>query len=160
MRWDSMDYAMTVVLSTILGGYFGSRLMSTIREEKGYTYGISSQTRICRDSLLFSITTDVASAYAEPALSAIFDELRKLCDEPVPNEELDLVRKCMIGDFMRSIDGVFERSERYCQQLVANIDERFTDNLLRAVDTVTPDRLQLLAKQLFRPEELLVVNVG
>lgn len=160
MAWDSMDYARFMVLSTLLGGYFGSRLMSNIREDKGYTYGITAQTRICRGSLLFSIATDVASEYADPAIAEIFHELQRLIDEPVPADELDLVRKCMMGDFMRSVDGIFERSERYGQQLVAGIDERFTDNYFKAIDTVTPAQLQQIAKQLLRPEELLVVNVG
>ena len=160
MSWDSMDYAHFMVLTTMLGGYFGSRLMSNIREDKGYTYGIYSQTRICRGSIVFSITTDVASENAEPALAEIFHELKRLCDEPVHQEELDLVRKCMLGDFMRSVDGIFERCERYGQQLVAGISERFTDNYFRAIDTVTPEQLQQIAKQLFRREELLAINVG
>ena len=160
MPWDSMDYARFVVLTTLLGGYFGSRLMSNIREDKGYTYGIYSQTRICRGSLLFSIVTDVASDVANAALAEIMHEVDRLRDEPVTTEELDLVRKCMLGDFMRSVDGVFERSERFGQQLIADIDERFTDNLFRAIDTVSPEQLQSLAKQLLQKEELLVVNVG
>lgn len=158
MQWDSMDYARTVVLSTLLGGYFGSRLMSNIREDKGYTYGIYAQTRICRESLLFSISTDVSPENADNALSEILLELRRLCDEPVPDEELDLVRKCIIGDFMRSVDGIFERSERYCQQLSAGIKESFTDNLFEAVKSTTPTELQSLAQRLFNPKELLIVK--
>lgn len=160
MRWDSLDYSRFMVLCTLLGGYFGSRLMSNIREDKGYTYGIYSQTRICRGSLVFSISTDVASGVAEQALAEIEHELQRLCDEPVPDSELELVRKCMLGDFMRSVDGIFERSERFCQQLTAGIDESFTDNYFRAIDTVTPEELQQIAKRLLRPEELLKVNVG
>lgn len=160
MRWNDMDYARFMVLCTILGGYFGSRLMSNIREDKGYTYGIYSQTRICRGSLLFSIMTDVASDVADAALDEIMYELRRLCDVPVGEEELELVKRCMLGDFMRSVDGVFERSERYVQQMTAGIDESFTDNYFRAIDTVTPEELQHIAKQLLRPEELLIVNVG
>lgn len=160
MKWDSIDYARFVVLSTVLGGYFGSRLMSNIREDKGFTYGIYAQTRICRGSLLFSISTDVASENAERAITEIMYELQRLCIEPVSAEELDLVRKCMLGDFMRSVDGIFERCERFGYQLVAGINERFTDNYFSAVDNVTPEQLQHIAKQLFRPEELLIVNVG
>ena len=160
MRWDSLDYSRFMVLSTLLGGYFGSRLMSNIREDKGYTYGIYSQTRICRGGLIFSIITDVASDVAEQAMSEILYELQRLREEPVPDSELDLVRKCMLGDFMRSVDGIFERCERFGQQLTAGIDERFTDNFFHAIDTVTPSELQQLAKQLLPSEELLKINVG
>lgn len=160
MTWDSMEYARFMVLSTLLGGYFGSRLMSNIREDKGYTYGIAAQTRICRGSLVFSITTDVDSCNAEKALHEILYELQRLRDETVPVEELELVRKCMLGDFMRSVDGIFERSERYGQQLIVGIDERFTDNFFQAIDSVTPEELQLLAKRVLVPDELTIVNVG
>ena len=104
--------------------------------------------------------TDVASDVADAALDEIMYELRRLCDVPVGEEELELVKRCMLGDFMRSVDGVFERSERYVQQMTAGIDESFTDNYFRAIDTVTPEELQHIAKQLLRPEELLIVNVG
>ncbi|MBQ7062573.1 MAG: insulinase family protein [Bacteroidales bacterium] len=163
--WDDKEYARFMVLSTLLGGYFGSRLMSNLREEKGYTYGVNAMTQIFRGSLAFFIVTDVAADKAEAALDEIRGELERLCNEPVERDELELVRTCMLGDFLHSIDGVFERSERFCQMLSTGVDERFTDNCMAVLDpdgpdAVTPEQLQDLACRLLRSELLLQVSAG
>lgn len=163
--WDDIDYSHFMLLSTVLGGYFGSRLMSNLREDKGYTYGINSMTQIYRGSLAFHIVTDVAADKADAALSEIVKEMQRLCEQSVPEGELDMVRNCLLGDFMRSIDGVFERGERFCQMLTAGITEKFTDNLMtvlnpNAIEYATPHILQQLARSLFRPENYVIVSAG
>ena len=160
LAWDSEAYARFLVLNTVLGGYFGSRLMANIREEKGYTYGIYSQTRLLRGSIVFSICTDVGAADARAALEEIYGEMQRLCDEPVPEEELEVVRNYLVGDFLRSIDGIFERSERFRQMTATGIDERFTDLSLHAMEHVTPQQLQDLARQTLRRELMTQVVVG
>ena len=160
MSWDNPDYTYFMILNTVLGGYFGSRLMTNIREEKGYTYGIYSMSNMVRGSSVFYITTDVASEYAEPALNEIYKELSKLCNETVSDDELSLVCNYMAGDFLRSIDGIFERSERYYNMLDVQIDERFTANFFNALKTVTPEKLQLIAERMFDRQELYEVVVG
>lgn len=162
MRWDDRQYAEFMVLSTALGGYFGSRLMSNIREEKGYTYGINAMTQISRGTISFFIVSDVAADKAEPALQEINRELQRLRNELLPVDELELVRMCMLGDFMRSVDGVFERSERFCQMMTTGVDERFTDNYMSVLEPggVTAQRLQELASQLLDPSTMVAVNCG
>lgn len=157
MSWDSKSYARLQVLSTLLGGYFGARLMTNIREDKGYTYGIYSRTRIVRDSLSFCISTDVGSQYVDATLKEIYYELQRLCDEPVADEELDLVRKVMEGDFIRSVDGIFECSERYRQMCATHVTEVFKDNYFEAVRGVSPVELQQLAQQYLHPSMLTEV---
>ena len=129
--------------------------MTNIREEKGYTYGIYSMSNMVRGSSVFYITTDVASEYAEPALNEIYKELSKLCNETVSDDELSLVCNYMAGDFLRSIDGIFERSERFYNMLDVQIDERFTANFFNALKTVTPEKLKSLAAQIFDRSEKL-----
>ena len=146
MSWDSPDYARFMVLNTVLGGYFGSRLMSNLREDKGYTYGIYSTTQIFRGSIVFYITADVAAQATEDAIVQINHEIERLRQEPVSQDELDRVRNYMMGDFIRSIDGAFEISERYRQMVSTGIDDRITTHLLDAVATVTPDQLLSLAQ--------------
>ena len=147
MGWESVDYARFMVLSTVLGGYFGSRLMSNIREEKGYTYGIYSMTQIHRGSILFYITADVAAEAEEAAMGEVMKEVRRLREEAISEEELDRVRNYMAGDFIRSIDGVFEVSERYRQMVSTGVDERLSSSLLDAISSVTPVQLQDLAQR-------------
>lgn len=160
MRWDDPECGAMLVLNFILGGYFGSRLMSNIREDKGYTYGIGSQCAMLRGCMALSISTDVGSDVEQLALKEIYHELDRLCQEPVPADELALVRNSMIGDFLRSIDGIFERSDRFRMMLSTNIDERFRDHQLEAIQNVTPAQLQDLAQRLFQPDEMIEVVAG
>ena len=158
LAWSDPDYARFLVLNTILGGYFGSRLMSNIREDKGYTYGIYSMTQVFRGSVVFYITADVAADVTQAAVDEVFCEIRRLQDEPVPQEELELVRNYMMGDFIRSIDGTFELSERYRQMVATDVTEQLTRNLLDAIQHVTPERLQSLARTYLT--DLLTVTAG
>lgn len=158
--WNSMDYAYFLVLNTVLGGYFGSRLMTNIREEKGYTYGINSMTNLLRDSIVFYITTDVANEVADAALAEIYNEIEKLCSEPIRNDELNLACNYMAGDFLRTIDGIFERSERFYGMLDQLVDERFSENLFDALSSVTPSKLTDIAKRTLSSLELYEVVAG
>lgn len=160
LPWDSMDYARFMLLTTILGGYFGSRLMSNIREDKGYTYGIYARTQIYRGVIVFFITADIAAGKAEAALDEVFKELELLRSKPVDDEELALVKNVLAGDFLRSVDGVFERSARFCDMLGTGVDERLTDNLRLALEETTPAQLQELAQQWLAPADMTVCLAG
>ena len=156
--WDDPRYSRFMVLSTVLGGYFGSRLMTNIREDKGYTYGIYSQTQVFRGSIVFFIVADVAAEATQAAVDEVFNEIRQLQGEPVGGEEMERVRNFMMGDFIRSIDGSFEQSERYRQMTSTNVTEQFSANLIDAIQTTTPAEVQSLAQQLL--SDLFVVTAG
>ena len=158
MPWDSPDYARFMVLNTVLGGYFGSRLMSNIREDKGYTYGIYSVTQIHRGSIVFYITADVAADVAQAAVDEVMNEINRLQQQPISEEELERVRNYMMGDFIRSIDGVFDLSERYRQMVATHVGEQLTTNLLDAIATATPEQLQTLAQTYLSDLVTVVVN--
>ena len=147
LKWHQEEYGRFMVLNTVLGGYFGSRLMSNIREDKGYTYGIYSTTQVHRGSIVFYITADVAAEATQAAVAEVYKEIDCLKQEPVPNDELERVRNYMMGDFIRSIDGAFEISERYRQMASTGVDDRITTHLLDAVATVTPAQLHELAQK-------------
>lgn len=159
-RWDSVDYARFMLLTTLLGGFFGSRLMSNLREDKGYTYGIQAHTQIYRGVIVLYITTDVAASAADAAEEEIRRELQRLCDEPVGDDELAMVKTVLIGDFIRSVDGVFERSERLRSMLATDVDETFTDNLREALQTTTADHLLQLSRRFLQPADMLYCRAG
>ena len=160
LKWNDPDYARFVLLTAMLGGYFGSRLMGNIREEHGYTYGIYAHTRICRGVIVFFITTDVASDTCVAAEEEIKHELQRLCDTPADENELELVKKVVVGDFIRSVDGVFERAERFGSMLSTGVDETFTDNLRTAIKETTADQLHVLAQRLLNPDSMLYCRVS
>ena len=93
------DYPKVTVLNTILGGYFGSRLMSNIREDKGYTYGIGSGLASMQQSGYFYIATEVGADVCKAAIKEIYFEIEKLQQDLVPDEELNLVRNYLAGSF-------------------------------------------------------------
>jgi len=149
-----------MILTTLLGGYFGSRLMSNLREDKGFTYGIYARTQIYRGVIVFFITADVAASAADAAEKEILYELQRLIDKPVSEEELDLVKVVLAGDFIRSVDGVFERAARFGDMLGTHVTEQLTENLREALGSVTPQQLQQLAARILRSDQLCVCRAG
>lgn len=160
LAWDDPDYARLMVLVTMLGGYFGSRLMSNLREDKGYTYGIYARTQLYRGAIVFYITADVAADVADDAEKQIVCELQRLVDESAPDDELDMVRTVLAGDFLRSVDGIFERSSRFCDMLGTAVTERLTDNLREALADVTAVDLQHIAARFLAPEDMTFCRAG
>lgn len=160
LSWDDPDYARLMVLVTLLGGYFGSRLMSNLREDKGYTYGIYARTQVYRGAIVFYITADVASSTADDAEKQIVYELQRLVDEPVTANELNMVRTVLAGDFLRSVDGIFERSSRFCDMMGTAVTERFTDNLRQTLSDVTPSDLMRIATQFLSPDTMTFCRAG
>jgi zinc protease len=93
------------LLNALLGGYFGSRLMTNIREDKGYTYDIfSSMDQMLYDGY-FSISTETTPKYVEPLIQDIYLEIEKLQNDPIPQEELTMVKNYLMGSFMNLLDG-------------------------------------------------------
>ena len=160
LAWDDPDYAQFMLLTTLLGGYFGSRLMSNLREDKGFTYGIQAHTQIYRGVIVFYITADLAASTVNSAEEEIRRELQRLCDEPVGDDELSMVKTVLVGDFIRSVDGVFERSERLRGMLATGVTETLTDNLRRALHEATPDSLRSLAQQFLAPGSMVYCRAG
>jgi zinc protease len=154
------DYFGMQVLNTILGGYFGSRLMNNIREDKGYTYGIGSAIASLQNGGYFFISTEVGVDVCSAAVSEIYAELKNLRDNPVSIEELELVRSYLMGTFLRSIDGPFALSEKFNSILPYNLGYDFYERYLNTVRTITPVQIQELAKTYLRQEDMVELIVG
>jgi predicted Zn-dependent peptidase len=99
------DNAVFFVLNTLFGGYFGSRLMASIREEHGYTYDIhSSMDQMMYDGC-FYVSTEAANEYVEPVLKEIYAQMELLREKKVGNAELEMVKNYIMGNFMNVLDG-------------------------------------------------------
>lgn len=101
------DYPGLYMLNTILGGYFGSRLMSSIREERGLTYNIYSAIDCMRYDGYFYIATEIDNANLEATREAINEEINLLRSELVSSTELSMVKNYLTGNFLSLIDGPF-----------------------------------------------------
>ncbi|MDP2236684.1 MAG: pitrilysin family protein [Bacteroidales bacterium] len=160
MQRNHPDYFGFLFLNTILGGYFGSRLMNNIREDKGYTYGIHSQVMPYKKACGFVISTEVGTDVTNNTLDEIKKELFRLQDELVDEEEMNLVRNYLNGTYLRALDGVFNQAEKFRTTLDNNLGMEYFANSLRAINTVTADELKVLAVKYFNPSEMLTVLVG
>lgn len=159
-NWYDKEYARFMVLTTLLGGYFGSRLVRNLREDKGYTYGIHARTQIYRGCIVFYIVADVAQGMADAAEEEVMKELRLLSEQPASQEELTMVKTVLTGDFIRSIDGVFERSSRFCEMFSTHVTEQLTTNLREAINETTAEQIQDLARRLLNHDDLWVCRAG
>ena len=154
------DYFDFTILNTILGGYFGSRLMSNIREDKGFTYGIGSGLATDINDGYFFITTEVGSNVANDALKEIYFEVERLQNEIVPEEELNLVKNYLFGSFQRSIDGVFALSERHKTLQLNNLTAEHYLNYISRLKSITADDIRMCAQKHFEKSSFSEVVVG
>jgi len=154
------DFSGMYVLNTILGGYFGSRLMANIREEKGYTYGISSMLDTMMRDGVFYIGTEVGNEFAERTIHEIYAEMELLRKNPVEAEELEMVRNYLMGAFLTMLDGAFNVSEVVRTLVTESLPLEFFEQWVSAVANITPDELQALAQRYLDPSTMTEVAVG
>lgn len=154
------DYFKFQVLNTILGGYFGSRLMANIREDKGYTYGIGSGLTSLVNSGYFYISTEVGSDVTKNALEEIYKEINILRTDLVSAEELETVRNYILGQFLRSVDGPFALAEKFIAVKEFGLDYSYYANYFKAVKEVTPKDLRDLANKYLQEKDLIECVAG
>lgn len=154
------DYPALQLLNTILGGYFGSRLMANIREDKGYTYGIQSVLASQKNQGFFFIGTDVGSDVSQATVTEIFKEIKRLKEEPVGAEELSLVRNYLLGSFQSSIENAFSYAEKFKSVYLYKMGYDYYDRYFEAVNTTSAARLQELANLYLDEDSLYTVIAG
>lgn len=154
------DYPGMAVLNTIFGGYFGSRLMSNIREDKGYTYGIGSAVASMKDHGYFFISTEVGSNVAELALKEIYHEMNSLRETLVDMEELDTVRNYMLGSFIKNLETAFHIADRFKSIHMSGLDYDYYERYLAKLRSIQPDEVRDLAIKYFDPETMTELVVG
>ena len=154
------DYPKLEVVNTILGGYFGSRLMKPIREEKGYTYGIGSYLVSLKNAGFFVIATEVGTDATQPATQDILKEIKKLREEIVTDEELFVARNFMLGDMMRAFDGPFEQAQSYKTIIELGIENDFFDRTFTAIKTITAEEINLLANTYLDERNMVITVAG
>ncbi len=147
------------VLNTILGGYFGSRLMTNIREKKGLTYNIYSTVDAMLRDGYFYIATEVNNEQAERAISEIFKEMDKLRTRLVPDTELEMVRNYLLGTILNGLDGAINTSELVKSMLADGQPFSEFDRLVETVKNISARELRELARQYLIPEAMWTVVV-
>ncbi len=154
------DFLKVQVLNSLLGGFFGSRLMSNIREDKGYTYGIHSYLQNHIQQSAWMISTEAGKAVCEATIREVYHEMQQLRDELVDEEELLLVRNYMMGSILGDLDGPFQIIARWKNIILNGLDEKYFYDSLRTIKTITAHELKQLAEKYLQQEdfyELVVI---
>lgn len=154
------DFLKARVMVTLLGGYFGSRLMSNIREEKGYTYGIGAGIVTYPDVSVLVVTTEADNEYVNDIISETYKEMDKLCTDLVPQAELDMVKNYMLGDWCRSYEGPFSMSDAWIYIETGGLDDSYIGHSLDAIRDITRDEIRELAQKYLCKENLIEVVAG
>lgn len=154
------DFVKAMVLNTLFGGFFGSRLMSNIREDKGYTYGIHSFLQNHIHDSAWVISTEAGKDVCEATIEEVYKEMKILREELVDEEELLLVRNYMMGSILGDLDGPFQIMARWKNIVLNNLTDQYFYDSIQTIKTISAAELQALAQQYLRPEdfyELVVV---
>jgi predicted Zn-dependent peptidase len=154
------DFIKAQVLNSVFGGFFGSRLMSNIREEKGYTYGIYSYLENHVQESAWVVSTDAGRDVCEPTIVEVYKEMERLRNEAVPDEDLLLVRNYMMGSILGDLDGPFHIINRWKTIILNGLPEDYFYKQINTIKTVTAEELQRLANYYLVPDkfyELVVI---
>lgn len=154
------DFPGFQVLNTILGGYFGSRLMANIREDKGFTYGIGSALVSLKNTGYFFIASEVGADVCGQAMFEIEKEVNLLKTQKVSEGELDLVRNYMLGSMLGSLENALSHADKFKNIYFSGLGYDYYDQYIRIVRNITPDDVLSLANQYLNFEDFQKVIVG
>jgi predicted Zn-dependent peptidase len=154
------DFISLQVLATAMGGYFGSRLMQNLREEHGYTYGAYAAMINLDQSGYFVMSAEVAAEHTDEAIAEFFNELERIASEPIGEEELEIVRKIIVGDVMRIFDGPFGAADVTIENIQNGERNDYTEHFMERVRTITPAELLAVAERHLQKNRCTVTIIG
>ena len=154
------DFPAIKLLCTIFGGYFGSRLMSNIREEKGYTYSIQASPISFLHNGVFLVFAEVKTEKTEETIKEIFVEMEKLNAELITEKELIPIQNYLLGRILEDFDGPFARAHTFSSLREANLDFKYYDQLIDAIKSTTPYQLREIAQKYLNPLTMSTIVAG
>ncbi len=153
------DFQKVQILNNIYGGFFGSRLMSNIREDKGYTYGIHSYLQNHIHESAWMISTEAGRDVCKPTIEEIYKEMEILKTKIIEEEELSLVRNYMIGSVLGELDGPFQLIARWKNYILNGVTDEYFYKSIALIKTTGAEELQELAKKYLNPDEFYELTV-
>lgn len=153
------DYLPMRVLNTVLGGYFGSRLMKNVRENKGYTYHIGSDLVTNTSQVMFMVSCEALAGKADEVMDEVRYEMLRLQTQLAPDAELRMVRNYMTGEICRNYEGAFSLTDAYIFMEHLGLPQTHIEDTVEAIRTTDALRLQQLAQRYLHPESLYTVVV-
>ena len=147
------DFLKTQVLNALFGGFFGSRLMSNIREDKGYAYGVHSYLQSHVNHSAWMISTEAGRDVSEATITEVYHEMQLLREGFIKDDELALVKNYLMGSLLGDLDGPFQILGRWKNIILNNLDESYFYNSINAIKTVTAEELRELANKYLQPDQ-------
>lgn len=157
---DDPNYIPFSFVNTLFGAYFGSRLMTNIREDKGYTYGIYSYIQSQEKQSAIMIATEAGRDVSEACVQEIFNEMKRLREEAVEEEELQLVKNYILGSVLSSLSGPFEIMNRWVRLIQNGFDQKRFYNSIEIYKRINSKQIQELANLYLREEDYYQVVVA
>lgn len=154
------DFSKLSFLSNVFGGFFGSRLMKNIREDKGYTYNIYSDLDTMLHDGYFYIATELAGKHVEPGLEEIFKEMRNLQENLIPEAELNMNKNYILGNLLNSLDGPFQSIRIIKSTILNDQTKEDLEGVIRTFANITAEELRETAIKYLNPSDYTQVIVG
>ncbi len=154
------DFPALQVMNTVLGGYFGSRLMANIREDKGYTYGIGSGISSLNKGGALFIATEVGADVCKAAVTEIEKEINLLKTELVSEDELSLVRNYMLGSILGSLENVMSHADKFKNIYFSGLDYEYYDRYTQVIKSITAEEILQIANKYLDTDKFYKVIVG
>ncbi len=157
---DHEDFPALFFTNTLLGGFFGSRLMSNIREDKGYTYGIGSGLVSLKNNSYFFIASELGVDYLGATIEEIKKEIERLQKEDIPENEVELVKNYLQGNMMKNFDGAFDAMSRFKSIHILGLDYSYYDKLFKAFYQMDSAKINKIAEQYLNYESFHTLVAG
>lgn len=154
------DFLKAMVVNNIFGGYFGSRLMTNIREEKGYTYGIHSYLQNHIQHSAWMVSTEAGKEVCQASLDEVYKEMKRLTEELVSDEELHRVKNYMMGSILGGLQGPFQIIARWENMILNNLPGSYFYDMIHTIKTLSAEEIRTVAQNYLQPEsfyELVVI---
>jgi predicted Zn-dependent peptidase len=154
------DYFGLWVFNVFLGGYFGSRLIKNIREDKGHTYGIYSSIGSLQAADYWVVMADVIKENREEVIEEIYKEIQKLQHEEIPTAELETVRNYLVGNLLSNFSSAFELISRFKSIHQSGLDFGFYKKQLEYIKTFEAEKIQEIGRKYLNKEKMVEIIVG
>lgn len=154
------DYIKSLVTNTLLGGFFRSRLNDNLRENKGYTYGVGST--LSQDKLVgyFNAGGGVRNEVTDSAIVEFLYEMKRLQEEKVPTDELNLVKSVITGSFARQLEQPTTVARFALNTARYNLPPDFYSTYLEKLNRVILEDIMAMAKKYITPDKAYILVVG
>lgn len=160
IRRSHADFPALQFLNVLLGGYFGSRLMTNIREDKGYTYGVGSGIVSLKHDSYLTIATEVATDVTRATLNEIEYEINRLRTEPISVEELELVKNYILGSMLGELENVFAHGDKVKNVHFSGLDIGYYDYYIKTISNMRSETVMSMANTYLDFSKMTTVIVG